>query len=104
MRIYDAARHQKYEEVLRSLGALLDQRAMSEISVNQTHEGFMVQGLALVPGEERAWNDPNARRDKETLQLREDDLLRFMDEALTRREGRSARAQGPQFAATQAAG
>jgi hypothetical protein len=104
MRIYETAPHQKYEEVLRSLGALLDQRGMCEISVNQTDDGFMVQGLALVPGEERGWNDPNARRDKETLQLREDDLLRFTDEALARRQGRSPRPQGPQFAATQAAG
>src|SRR3954447_14580844 len=104
MRIYDAAPRQKYEEVLRSLGALLDQHGMCEISVNQTDDGFMVQGLAPLPGEARAWNDPNARRDKETLQLREDDLLRFMDEALARRQGRTPRPQGPQFAATQAAG
>ena len=104
MRIYEAAPRQKYEEVLRSLGALLDQRAMSEISVNQTDEGFMVQGLALTPGEERAWDDPDARRDKETLQLREDDLMRFMDEALARRQGRGPRTNALQLAAIQAPG
>lgn len=104
MRIYDAAPHQKYEEVLRSLGALLDQRGMSEISVNQTDDGFMVQGLALIPGEERAWDDPDVRRHKETLQLREDDLLRFMDEALTRRQGRGPRTPALQLGVVPAGG
>jgi hypothetical protein len=104
MRIYDGAPRQNYEEVLRSLGAVLDQRGMREITVNQTDDGFMVQGLALVPGEERAWNDPNARLDKETFRLGEDDLSGFMDEALARRQGRSPRPQGPQFSAIPAAG
>src|SRR3954470_7320525 len=104
MRIYDGAPRQNYEEVLRSLGAVLDQRGMREITVNQTDDGFMVQGLALVPGEERAWDDPNARLEKETFQLREDDLSRFMDEALARREGRSPRGQVAQLAAMPQAG
>lgn len=94
MRIYEGAPRQNYEEVLRSLGAVLDQRGMREITVNETDDGFMVQGLALVPGEERAWNDPNARLDKETFYLHEDDLSRFMDEAMTRRQTRGSRAQG----------
>src|SRR3954453_7871839 len=101
MRIYEGAPRQNYEGVLRSLGAVLDQRAMREITVNQTDDGFIVQGLGLVPGEERAWNDPNARLDKETFHLREEDLSRFMDEAMTRRQSRGARAQG-QPLATQA--
>ena len=94
MRIYDGAPRQNYEEVMRSLGAVLDQRGMREIVVTETDDGFIVQGLALVPGEERAWNDPNARLDKETFHLREDDISRFMDEAMTRRQSRSSR--GPQ--------
>src|SRR4051812_2046340 len=89
MRIYDGAPRQNYEEVLRSLGAVLDQRGMREITVNETDDGFIVQGLALVPGEDRAWNDPNARLDKETFHLHEDDVSRFMDEALARRQGRA---------------
>ena len=94
MRIYDGAPRQNYEEVMRSLGAVLDQRGMREIVVTETDDGFIVQGLALVPGEERAWNDPNARLDKETFHLREDDISRFMDEAMTRRQGRGAKAGG----------
>jgi hypothetical protein len=96
MRIYEGAPRQNYEEVLRSLGAVLDQRGMREITVTQTDDAFIVQGLALVPGEERAWHDPNARLDKETFFLREDDMSRFMEEALTRRRGRSQRSSGDQ--------
>jgi hypothetical protein len=92
MRIYEGAPRQNYEEVLRSIGAVLDQRGMREITINETDDGFMIQGLALVPGEERAWNDPNARLDKETFHVREDDVSRFMDEALARRQGRTPQA------------
>jgi hypothetical protein len=95
MRIYDGAPRQNYEEVMRSLGAVLDQRGMREIVVTETDDGFIVQGLALVPGEERAWNDPNARLDKETFHLREDDISRFMDEAMTRRTSRASRGAQP---------
>jgi hypothetical protein len=94
MRIYEGAPRQNYEEVLRSIGALFDQRGMREITLAETDDGFVVQGLALVAGEERPWNDPGARLAKETFYLREDDIARFMDEALARRQGR-----GPQAAA-----
>lgn len=90
MRIYDGAPRQNYEDVLRSIGALLDQRGMREISLNQTEDGFIVQGLALVADEERPWNDPAARLRKETVVLREDDLARFMEEAVARRPDRGA--------------
>ena len=89
MRIYEGSPRQNYEGVLRSLGALLDQRDIREISLNETDDGFIVQGLAAVPGEDRAWSDPAARLAKETFHLREDDLPRFMEEALARREGRA---------------
>ena len=95
MRTYEGAR-QSYEAVLRALGAMIDQRGMREIVVSETDDGFIVQGLALVPGEERAWNDPNARLDKETFNLREDDIARFMDEAMTRRQSRGSRGQSGQ--------
>ncbi len=89
MRIYEGAPRQDYEEVLRSVGAMLDQRGMREITLNETDDGFIVQGLALVSGEDRQWSDPGARLDKETFQLREDDVSRFMEEALARRRGRN---------------
>jgi hypothetical protein len=96
MRVYEGAARHNYEEVLRSLGAVLDQRGMREITVNETDDGFIVQGLALVPGEERAWNDPDARLDKETFHLHDDDLARFVDDEQSRRPGRASRQRSRQ--------
>jgi hypothetical protein len=90
MRIYEGAPRQNYEDVLRSIGALLDQRGMREITLNETDDGFIIQGLALVADEERPWNDPAARLHKETVVLREDDLARFMEEGVARRRPRGA--------------
>lgn len=94
MRIYEGAPRQNYEEVLRSLGAMLDQRGMREITLAEIDDGFLVQGLAVSTGDTRAWNDPGARLTKESLYLREDDISRFMDEALSRRQGRSPQPRG----------
>lgn len=104
MRFHEGSPRQNYEEVLRSLGAILDQRGLREITLTETDDGFIVQGLALVPGEDRPWDDPNARLDKETFHLRDDDLARFMEEAVARREGRTPpRATSP-FAAGSSSG
>jgi hypothetical protein len=91
MRIYEGAPRQNYEEVFRSIGAVLDQRGLREITLNESDDGFIVQGLALVPGEERPWNDPAARLAKETFVLRDDDVARFMEEAVARRQERGGR-------------
>jgi hypothetical protein len=88
MRIYEGAPRQNYEEVLRSIGAMLDQRGMREVTLAETDDGFLVQGLALVAGENRPWNDPTAQLLKETYYLREDDIGRFMEEGFARRGGR----------------
>jgi len=90
MRIYEGAPRQNYEEVLRSIGALLDQRGMREITLNETEDGFIIQGLALVADEERPFSDPAARLHKETVVLRDDDIARFIEEAVARRRPRGA--------------
>jgi hypothetical protein len=90
MRIYEGAPRQNYQEVLRSIGAVLDQRGMREITLNETEEGFIVQGLALTSGQDEAWNNPSAGTAKETFILREDDLSRFMDEGMARRQSGEA--------------
>jgi hypothetical protein len=95
MRIYEGAPRQNYEEVLRSIGAILDQRGMREITLNETEDGFIVQGLALVADEERPFNDPAARLHKETVVIREDDIGRFMEEAVARRRPRGAPPAAP---------
>jgi hypothetical protein len=85
VRIYEGAPREHYEEVLRSVGALLDQRGMREILIAETAEGYLVQGLAVGGGEGEAWTDPGARVAKESFNLLEDDIARFMDEGVSRR-------------------
>jgi hypothetical protein len=89
VRIYEGAPRQNYEDILRSVGAILDQRGMREVTVAETDDGFMVQGLAVEPGEDKSWGDPSARQTKETFYLRDDDIARLMDEAVARRQGRA---------------
>lgn len=86
MRVYDGAPRQDYEEVLRSIGALLDQRGMREVLLAETAEGFLVQGLASHGGDGQGWTDPAARVEKESFTFLDDDLGRFMEEGLARRE------------------
>jgi hypothetical protein len=89
VRIYEGAPRQNYEDILRSVGAILDQRGMREVTVAETDDGFMVQGLAVEPGEDKSWGDPSARQTKETFYLRDDDIARLMDESVARRQGRA---------------
>ena len=63
MRIYDGSPRQDYEEVLRSVGAHLDERAMKDILVLEVPDGFVVQGLALTDA--GRWSEEIGRRSKE---------------------------------------
>jgi hypothetical protein len=85
MQIYEGSARQDYEEVLRSIGAFLDQCAMREIAITETADGFLVQGLAPQVEEGRPWNDPAVRLQKRSFQIVEDDVNRFMDEVVARR-------------------
>ena len=84
MRIYDGSPRQDYEEVLRSIGAFLDQRGMRDVLLVEAPDGFILQGLA-VEGESGAWSESAGHQVKETLTFLDDDVARFMEEALTRR-------------------
>jgi len=88
VRIYEGAPRQNYEDILRSIGAIVDQRGMREVTLAETDDGFMVQGLAVEAGDDKSWGDPSARQTKETFYLRDDDIARLMDEAVARRQGR----------------
>lgn len=83
MRIYEGSPRQDWEEVLRSVGAYLDDRGMRSVIFLETDNGFIVQGLQISsasgPGEALG----SATR--ETLTLHDDDVSRFMDEAIKRR-------------------
>ena len=89
MRIYEGAPRHNYEDILRSVGAILDERGMREITLAETDDGFMIQGLAVSEGDSRSWNDPSTRQAKETFYLRDEDIARLMDEAVARRQGRA---------------
>ena len=87
MRIYEGTPRQNYEEVLRSIGAFLDQRAMRDVLLTEAPDGFIVQGLAG-PTDSVAWAE-NVPIQKETYTFLDDDIGRFMEEAAARR-GRGA--------------
>ncbi len=83
MRIYEGSPRQDWEEVLRSVGSYLDHQGMRGVVVLETENGFVVQGTAvhrsLGPGEEIG------RATRETLTLHDDDIAKFMDDAVARR-------------------
>jgi hypothetical protein len=85
MRIYEGSPRQDFEEVLRSIGAFLDQRGMRDVLLVEAPDGFIVQGLVLDGGQTGTWSDAVGRQVKETLTFLDDDIARFMDEALARR-------------------
>jgi hypothetical protein len=83
MRIYDGSPRQDFEEVFRSIGAYLDRRGMREILLTEAPDGFIVQGMVVVGS--GTWSDTLGQQVKETLTFLDDDISRFMDEALARR-------------------
>jgi hypothetical protein len=86
MRIYEGSPRQDFEEVFRSIGAFLDQRGMREVLLAEAPDGFIVQGL-VTSGESGsgAWSESMGSVVKETLTFLDDDIARFMEEALARR-------------------
>ena len=88
MRIYEGSPRQDFEEVFRSIGAFLDQRGMKEVLLAEAPDGFIVQGLVSMNAEGgSAWSESMGQVSKETLTFLDDDIARFMDEAVARRGG-----------------
>ncbi|MBA2701577.1 MAG: hypothetical protein H0U58_07755 [Chloroflexi bacterium] len=85
MRIYEGSPRQDFEEVLRSIGAFLDQRAMKEVLVVEAPDGFIVQGLVIAGRTGGTWSEAVGSQVKETLTFLDDDIARFMEEAASRR-------------------
>ncbi len=85
MRIYEGSPRQDFEEVFRSIGAFLDQRAMKDVLLMEAPDGFIVQGLVTAGGGTSAWSDSVGSQAKETLTFLDDDIARFMEEASARR-------------------
>jgi len=90
MRIYEGSPRQDFEEVLRSIGAFLDQRGMKDVLLLEAPDGFIVQGLVIEGGASGAWSDAIGHQVKETLTFLDDDIARFMDEAVARRGSEAA--------------
>ncbi len=89
MRIYEGSPRQDYEEVLRSIGAVLDQRGMRDVLLVEAPDGFILQGLA-VEGDTGTWSESPGHQVKETLTFLDDDIARFMEEAVARRNADTA--------------
>jgi hypothetical protein len=86
MRIYEGSPRQDFEEVFRSIGAFLDQRAMKDVLLMEAPDGFIVQGLVMSGGGGSGpWSDSLGTQTKETLTFLDDDIARFMEEASARR-------------------
>lgn len=85
MRIYDGSPRQDFEEVLRSIGAYLDQRGMKDILVMEAPDGYIVQGVTRVGGTTSTWSESMGQIVKETMTFLDDDIGRFMDESIARR-------------------
>ena len=74
MRIYEGTPRQDYEEVLRSIGAFIDQRGMREILLTEAPDGFVIQGLVGAAVEASAWSDPSMPIEKETYTFLDEDI------------------------------
>src|SRR5688500_18668218 len=90
MRIYEGSPRQDFEEVFRSIGAFLDQRGMREVLLTEAPDGFIVQGLVTAGASSRGWSDSLGTIVKETLTFLDDDIARFMEEAVARRGAEAA--------------
>lgn len=85
MRIYEGSPRQDFEEVFRSIGAFLDERGMREVLLAEAPDGFIVQGLVTSGTSTGSWSDSMGSIVKETLTFLDDDIARFMEEAVARR-------------------
>jgi len=84
MRIYEGSPRQDWEEVLRSVGAYLDDRGMRDIVFVEDAGGFILQGLTL-EGATGQWSDSLGTEKRVTITVSDEDIARFMDEAAAQR-------------------
>jgi len=90
MRIYEGSPRQDYEEVLRSIGAFIDQRGLNEILLAEAPDGFIVQGIVTTAQDTSAWSDPQMTITKETYTFLDEDIARFLEDSQARRRSGSA--------------
>ena len=85
MRIYEGSPRQDWEEVLRSVGAYLDERGMRGLVFMDTNDGFVVQGTCISTAPGSTWGDSMGALTCETIKIEDDQIGKFMDDALARR-------------------
>jgi hypothetical protein len=85
MRIYEGSPRQDYEEVLRAIGAFVDQRGLHEVLLAEAPDGFIVQGIIGRADETGAWSDPSMTITKETYTFLDEDIARFLEDSQARR-------------------
>jgi hypothetical protein len=85
MRIYEGGARQDYEEVLRSVGAFIDQRGMTEVLLAEAPDGFILQGIVGQTQEGGQWSDPSMNITKETYTFLDEDIARFLEDSQARR-------------------
>jgi hypothetical protein len=85
MRIYEGSPRQDFEEVFRSIGAFLDRRGMRDILLLEVPDGYVVQGLVATQSSTASWSETVGTVVKETLTYLDEDIAKFMEEAVKRR-------------------
>jgi hypothetical protein len=85
MRIYEGSPRQDWEEVLRSVGAYLDDRGMRGLVFLETDNGFIIQGTSVTGSVGSQHSEAVGTATRVTLTLADEDVGQFMDEALARR-------------------
>ncbi len=95
MRIYEGSPRQDYEEVLRSIGAFIDQRGLHEILLAEAPDGFIVQGIVSATQDSSAWSDPTMTITKETYTFLDEDIARFLEDSQARRRSGAANDGSP---------
>jgi hypothetical protein len=85
MRIYEGSPRQDWEEVLRSVGAWLDDRGMRNLVFLETETGFIIQGTVVQDASGSGWGEALGKASRQTVTLQDEDVAGFMDEALARR-------------------
>ena len=95
MRIYEGSPRQDYEEVLRSIGAFVDQRGLQEILLAEAPDGFIIQGIVGETQDTSQWADPTMTITKETYTFLDEDIAKFLEDSQARRRSGSAATGSP---------
>ena len=85
MRIYEGSPRQDWEEVLRSVGAYLDERGMRGIVLLETDTGFIVQGTTVTGAAGSAYSESMGNALRATLMLNDADIEKFLGDAHAQR-------------------